>query len=69
MTDDERDRLFLVVRNSQEQYSIWPEDLRVPEGWSVIGPPRGKFECLAYIDSVWTDMRPRSLRPAATHQG
>jgi MbtH protein len=53
---------FLVVLNDEEQYSIWPADREVPAGWrpdGVVGP---KEECLAHIDEVWTDMRPRSLR-------
>ncbi|MER6124305.1 MbtH family NRPS accessory protein [Streptomyces sp. NPDC001795] len=54
--------LFLVVRNAEEQYSIWPEGREVPDGWTAIGDPRPKEECLAHIGEVWTDMRPASLR-------
>ncbi|MFH8442211.1 MbtH family protein [Streptomyces sp. NPDC018026] len=54
--------LFLVVRNAEEQYSIWPEGREVPDGWTAIGDPRPKDECLSHIAEVWTDMRPASLR-------
>ncbi|MEW2526415.1 MbtH family NRPS accessory protein [Streptomyces sp. NPDC047071] len=53
---------FLVVRNVEEQYSIWPAGRDVPAGWEVIGPPRPKDACLTHIAEVWTDMRPASLR-------
>jgi cmnN len=51
-----------VVVNHEEQYSIWPSDREIPAGWSRAGYTGDKDECLAYIASVWTDLRPRSLR-------
>lgn len=63
MFDDE-DRTFQVVINDEEQYSIWPTALEIPAGWRATGPSGLKPECLAYIDDVWTDMRPLSLRRA-----
>ena len=61
MFDDE-DRDFVVVRNHEEQYSIWPATRQVPAGWSAAGFTGRKPECLEWIDRVWTDMRPKSLR-------
>ncbi len=52
----------LVVLNDEEQYSIWPAGLDVPAGWTAEGTEGPKDRCLAHIDLVWTDMRPRSLR-------
>jgi MbtH protein len=55
---------YVVVVNDEEQFSIWPAGREVPAGWSA-GRFRGtKADCLAHIDAVWTDMRPRSLREA-----
>ena len=51
-----------VVRNDEEQYSIWAEGSEPPAGWHPVGVTGTEQECLAYVDSVWTDMRPRSLR-------
>ena len=31
-------------------------------GWHDAGPTGTKEDCLAYIERVWTDMRPLSLR-------
>ena len=53
---------YQVVRNLEEQYSIWPADRELPAGWEATGPRGPKAECLAYIKANWTDMRPRSLR-------
>jgi MbtH protein len=58
------DRRYTVVRNHEEQYSIWPEGRPVPDGWHPVGFAGPKEECLAHIEEVWTDMRPRSLRVA-----
>ncbi|MFI6499005.1 MbtH family protein [Nonomuraea typhae] len=62
MFDD--DRHYEVVRNDEEQYSIWPEGRRIPDGWHAVGVRGGKDECLEHIREVWTDQRPRSLRLA-----
>ena len=53
---------YFVVRNAEEQYSIWPTFKDVPAGWEVVGNPQTKAKCLEYIQEVWTDMRPLSLR-------
>lgn len=55
---------YVVVKNHEDQYSIWPAERELPAGWSEAGKSGPKSECLAYIDEVWTDMRPRSLRAA-----
>ncbi len=65
MQDDIEDRqLFKPVVNDEEQYSIWPAHRENPLGWHDAGKTGTKQECLAYIEQVWTDMRPRSLREA-----
>jgi len=51
-----------VVRNHEEQYSIWRTDKPVPAGWEIVGESSTKAECLARITVLWTDMRPASLR-------
>jgi MbtH protein len=55
---------YIVVINEEEQYSIWPEWRQIPAGWRAVGKSGTKDECVAYIDEVWTDMRPLSLRRA-----
>jgi MbtH protein len=61
--DSEEDKtIYKVVVNHEEQYSIWPADREIPLGWTDAGKVGPKDECLAYIQEVWTDMRPLSLR-------
>jgi MbtH protein len=60
--DQEDLTLYRVVINHEEQYSIWPDHKENPLGWMDAGKSGTKAECLAYIEEVWTDMRPLSLR-------
>ena len=53
---------YKVVINHEEQYSIWPVERENPPGWRDAGRSGTEEECLAYIEEVWTDMRPLSLR-------
>jgi MbtH protein len=63
MTDNKDDsRIFKVVVNHEDQYSIWPANRDNPVGWESTRKSGTKEECLAYIKEVWTDMRPLSLR-------
>ncbi len=49
-------------------YSIWFADRELPNGWREAGKQGLKAECLDYIEDVWTDMRPLSLRKAMDAQ-
>jgi MbtH protein len=61
--DEEQDTtVYRVVVNHEEQYSIWRADRDLPLGWRDVGRSGSKRECLDYINKVWTDMRPASLR-------
>ena len=58
----EDNRMYKVIVNHEEQYSIWPADRENALGWNDAGKSGTKGECLAYIKEVWTDMKPTSLR-------
>jgi MbtH protein len=64
MNSDEKEdtTIYKVVVNHEEQYSIWRADRENALGWNDGGKTGTKVECLAYIEEVWTDMRPLSLR-------
>lgn len=65
MSDHEDDeRQYKVVINHEEQYSIWPADKANAPGWRDAGKIGTKEECLTYVNEVWIDMRPLSLREA-----
>jgi MbtH protein len=61
-TEDNDDKtVYLVLVNEEEQYSLWPKDNAVPNGWKVVKEGT-RAECGKYVNEVWTDMRPLSLR-------
>ncbi len=62
MQENEDPRLYKVVINEEEQYSLWFSHREPPLGWKEVGKTGNKSECLAYIKEVWKDMRPLSLR-------
>jgi MbtH protein len=62
-TDNDDDGVeYKVVVNHEEQYSIWPSHRDNPPGWTDAGKRGSRRECLDHINTVWTDMRPKSLR-------
>jgi MbtH protein len=63
------DGRYTVVVNDEEQYSIWPAGRELPAGWREAGRQGTKEDCLAYVEEVWTDMRPLSLRKAMAEAG
>jgi MbtH protein len=62
---DDESGTYLVLLNEEEQYSLWPAFIDVPAGWRVVHPADSRKACLEFIDSNWTDMRPKSLRSSA----
>lgn len=57
-----RDAIYRPVLNDEEQYSIWPDWRENPPGWRDAGKAGSRRDCLAWVEGVWTDVRPRSLR-------
>lgn len=55
------DLTYRVLVNSEGQHSLWPDFRPTPEGWSDVGPTASREICLAWIETHWTDMRPKSL--------
>jgi MbtH protein len=63
MAADEKDDTtpYVVLMNIEEQYSLMPKSIAVPNGWKLVKEGT-RAECGAYVNEVWTDMRPLSLR-------
>ncbi len=51
-----------VVVNQEGQYALWFADQEIPAGWEDAGKVGAREECLAFVEEVWTDMTPASLR-------
>jgi MbtH protein len=62
MNEDQDNLVYHVVRNHEEQYSVWPDGKELPAGWDKLEISGTKDTCLDYIERVWTDIRPLSLR-------
>lgn len=61
-SEDEKLRLYTIVVNGNEQYSIWPAERELPDGWNRLGVKGPKKQCLEFIQEVWTDMSPLKSR-------
>jgi MbtH protein len=59
-------RQSLVVKSDAGHYSVWPVGRAVPAGWHESGITGTREECLAWIETHWTDMRPRRLQTKFT---
>ncbi|MFC4851898.1 MbtH family protein [Actinophytocola glycyrrhizae] len=53
---------YSIVRNDEDQCSIWLTDAETPAGWEWVGEPASRSTCLDRIGRLWMDMRPASLR-------
>jgi MbtH protein len=60
---------YLVLRNDEGQYSLWPDFVEVPAGWAIAHGPGSRLECLDYVERTWTDLRPQSLVRAMEGEG
>ncbi|MEJ2610993.1 MAG: MbtH family NRPS accessory protein [Candidatus Thiodiazotropha sp.] len=61
ITSEENQVTHLALINDEEQYSLWPSTKEIPLGWKTVYSGTQK-SCLEYIESEWTDMRPKSVR-------
>ena len=55
------DGTYKVLVNDDNQHSLWPTFVEVPAGWTPVFGDDTRQACLAYLETNWTDLRPRSL--------
>ncbi|MGW0708414.1 MbtH family protein [Streptomyces sp. NPDC002643] len=65
---DDNDGRFLVLVNDEGQHSLWPSFAEVPGGWTTVFEENTREACLEYIETHWTDLRPRSLAESMDSQ-
>ncbi|GGJ69377.1 MbtH family protein [Streptomyces brasiliensis] len=58
---EDPDASYVVLVNDENQHSLWPVFVDVPDGWQTVFGEAAREECLAYIEKSWTDIRPKSL--------
>ncbi|MCX5401965.1 MbtH family protein [Streptomyces sp. NBC_00102] len=61
---DDPEGRFLVLVNDEGQHSLWPSFADVPGGWVIAHEESTREACLEYVETNWTDLRPRSLAAA-----
>lgn len=54
--------LYRILKNDEDQYSLWPSEKNIPNGWKDIGVDGTGDECKKWLDENWTDLRPKSLK-------
>jgi MbtH protein len=57
---------YVIVRNHNDEYSIWFSDAALPDGWEAVGEPGAKSECLLWIEDNWTGLQPAAPRVIVT---
>lgn len=58
---EDNDANYTVLRNDENQHSLWPAFAPVPGGWTAVHGPGRREECLAYVREHWVDLRPRRV--------
>lgn len=59
---DDESISFAILINDEHQYSLWPDILPTPSGWTRAQGPMSRQACMEWLATHWTDLRPRSLR-------
>lgn len=52
---------YTVLRNDENQRSLWPVFAEVPSGWNVEHGPASRDDCMTYVRENWVDLRPRGV--------
>ncbi|MCK2244597.1 MULTISPECIES: MbtH family protein [unclassified Crossiella] len=55
------DGVYRVLVNAENQHSLWPDFVAIPDGWHSVFGPDTRPACLDYVEREWTDLRPQSL--------
>jgi uncharacterized protein YbdZ (MbtH family) len=61
---EDPDGRYLVLVNDEDQHSLWPSFVVVPDGWTAIFGEDTRDACLTFVEDHWRDLRPKSLRQA-----
>ena len=47
---EDADGVYLVLVNAENQHSLWPAEIDVPAGWSVVHGRDTRQGCLDYVE-------------------
>ena len=51
---------FVILVNALQQHSLWPLFKTIPQGWKQLFGPSSRENCLEYVETNWTDIRPQN---------
>lgn len=49
---------FYILQNSQQQFSLWPQQCALPAGWQVVCAPQSQEACQQWLERHWTTLIP-----------
>ncbi|MCA1921735.1 MbtH family protein [Buttiauxella noackiae] len=52
---------FFILKNAQQQFSLWPEHCALPDGWQVVCEPASNDECNRWLLANWGSLQPASF--------
>jgi uncharacterized protein YbdZ (MbtH family) len=55
---DNREGQFYILQNSQQQYSLWPQQCALPQGWIVVCTPASQEQCTDWLAQHWQTLTP-----------
>lgn len=55
---------FFILENAAKQFSLWPENCALPEGWQVVCEPALPEVCHTWLKDNWTNLQPTSFAHA-----
>lgn len=58
---EDENGVYLVLVNDEGQYSLWPQFVDIPNGWTGAFGPGSRADCIDHVEQNWRDMRPKRL--------
>lgn len=49
---------FFILQNAQQQFSLWPQQCALPQGWRVVCQPASQDACTAWLNANWQNLTP-----------
>lgn len=49
---------FFILANPAGQYSLWPDPLPLPPGWSQVRGPMPRQQCMQWLSTHWSELLP-----------
>jgi len=64
---DQPEATACVLKNHQQQYSVWPGRMEIPAGWEQVAGPDTLEQCLLWLEKNGDTLRPASFTARENH--